>query len=136
MNLFVLAVGVIQALVGVFLLVKWGRGGRHAPRIVLVHVVLNLTAIAAWVVFLVTGVLWIAWTSFAVLTVGNGFGDALMLARARRVHGASDRFGRGYADALRAVFTGRMPAHVAFHALFSGVVYFGMLIACILASVG
>ncbi len=135
MNVFVLVVGIVQALIGLILLARWIRAGRRAPGVVVAHVAANLAALVLWATFVLTGTLWVAWTAFVLLTVGNGFGDAMLLSRARRLHGASDRFWKGYGDAVAAVFRGRMPPHVAFHALFSGVVYFGMLIACILASV-
>lgn len=134
MNVVVLALAAIQAAVGIVLLTRWWRTGRHSPAPVIVHVAVNATAILLWVAFMGVDVLALAWISFVLLNVGNAYGDAMMIARARRDNGASERFLLGYRNALAAVFQGRMPGHVVFHAIFSGVVYFTMLAACIVAS--
>ena len=135
MNIIVLGLAAIQGSVGVVLLTRWWRAGRHSPTPVVVHVAFNALAILVWVAFMAFDMLALAWVSFVLLNIGNAFGDAMMIARARRENGASERFLLGYRNALAAVFQGRMPGHVVFHAIFSGVVYFTMLAACIVASV-
>lgn len=136
MNIVVLILAAVQAAVGGVLLLRWARGGRQSVGKIIAHVGSNLTAVILWAVFTFGGGLALAWISFVVLNVGNAFGDAMLIARARARNGASERFLAGYRDALAAVFRGRMPGHVAFHAIFSGAVYFTMLAACIMASVG
>jgi len=127
---------VIQAGAGVALLAGWIRHARGAGRrAVIVHVVLMLSALAAWTLFAFTGELVWAWCACAILTVGIGFGDYMMVRRHRALEGQS-RPGLGdYGPAIGAVFRGRMPAKVTFHAVFSAVVYFGSIGVAIAASV-
>lgn len=134
MDFFVLLAAAFQALVGVFLLLRWWRGPRRAAGFVALHVSAALAVLALWIVFVAAGALWSAWAAFAVLTVGNSLGDELLRRRARGMGAASERFWKGYGDAIVATVRGRMPPPITFHALFAGVVYFGMLLACILAS--
>lgn len=95
------------------------------------HVALGVGALALWVTSTVTGVLVWAWAAFALLTVGNGVGDSLLIARSRRTRRRSEGFFPDYGAAIAGVFRGEMPWTVVFHALFSGVVYFTCLGVCI-----
>lgn len=83
---------------------------------------------------LTAGVVW-AWIAVGVLTFGIGFGDAMMVRRFRRLVGDTRPGLRDYGAAIGAVFTGRLPARVTFHAAFSAVVYFGSIAVAIAATV-
>lgn len=133
MGYLVLSAWVIQAAVGVSLAVTWWRRGRHGGRTVSAHVTAGAVAMAAWVTFVVTGSLVAAWAAFVVLTVGNGYGDEMLLGRVRSQTGSTSKR-RNYRAAVAALFRGQLPPRVAFHALFSGVVYFGCLGVCIAAT--
>jgi hypothetical protein len=94
-----------------------------------------LAAFASWTTFAISGGLAWAWCAVGILTAGIGFGDYMMVRRYRHLEGSS-RPGLGdYGPAIGAVFTGRLPVRVAFHAVFSAVVYFGSLGVAIAASV-
>jgi hypothetical protein len=66
--------------------------------------------------------------------VGNTYGDKMLLARVHRQTGTTSKR-RNYPVAIAAIFRGRMPWRVAFHAVFAGVVYFSCLGACIASTV-
>src|SRR5690606_8150692 len=117
--------------VGVSLLVSWWRHGRSSAPTVVIHVSSIIIGLALWVAFIITGALLPAWLAFAVITIGNGFGDALMVRRHRRVAGPTASYGSAIVAALRA----RFPPRVTFHACFSGVVYFLCLGVCIGATI-
>lgn len=132
----VTALFAIQAIAGVMLLTGWWRHGRAiAPR-VLTHVALGLVGLGTWVTFTITGAVVWGWIAFAAITVGNGVGDSLMIRRFRRQRGYAAGMWSDYGAAIAAVFRGRMPRTVAFHALFAGVVYFTTLGVCIGATMG
>lgn len=85
--------------------------------------------------FVVTGSLVCARVAFGLVSVGNAFGDWMLVVRWRGMH--ADQVGAFWGDYLKAVrvgFRGGFPRLVTFHALFSGVVYFGCLAVCIAAS--
>lgn len=132
MSWFVLVAWLIQSAVGVSLLVGWLRHGRRAAPAVVLHVALALVALALWVFFIATGNVLPAWIAFALITVGNGIGDWLLVRRAQRLPGPVPS--NAYGAAIAAVFRGRMPRSVTFHALFAGVVYFSCLGVCLGAS--
>ena len=134
MAYLVLLAGLIQAAVGVSLLVGWLRHGRRRPAVVVGHVAVVTVSLALWIAFSATGLVALAWTAFAVLTVGLTIGDMLLAARARRGV-ASKTTWADYGSSIAAVFRGRMPRRVTFHALFSPVVYFPMLAVCIGATI-
>ncbi|MBN9213545.1 MAG: hypothetical protein ABS62_05470 [Microbacterium sp. SCN 70-200] len=127
----VTALFAIQALAGVVLLIGWWRHGRSVAPRVLTHVALGLAGLVTWVTFTITGAVVWGWIAFAAITVGNGVGDSLMIRRFRRQRGWSGGMWSDYGGAIAAVFKGRMPAIVGFHALFAGVVYFTTLGVCI-----
>ena len=137
----VLIAWIVQAAVGVALLIGWMRHRRSGPAgraggvPLLAHVGLVLVALGLWIAFLLTGSAWLAWTTFALLTVALSFGDVLLVRRARRMAGERAPSLRDYGAAISAVFRGRMPGRVTFHALFSPVVYFSCLGVCIGATI-
>lgn len=135
MGYLVLAAWVIQATMGVPLLVSWFRHaqGRSAA-LVFTHVIAMIAFLAPWTAFILTGsVLW-AWVGFAVLTAFIGFGDATMVRRARRLKGW-DRGWGDYFPSIGVALSGAFGRRVTFHMLFSAVVFFGCLAVCIVASV-
>ena len=134
MGYVVLAAWLIQAAVGVSLFVSSWRGGRTGAPTVVTHATAGVLGLALWAAFLLTGNVLLAWLAFVVITVGNGFGDAMLLGRSRGLHGATT-FWKGYVGAVGDTFRGRMPPRVTFHALFSGLVYFTCLGVCIGATV-
>ncbi len=136
MDIVLLGAWVIQVGVGIALFVGWLRHAHGAGRpAVSAHVSLMLIAFASWTVFVATDAVVWAWCAWAILTVGIGFGDYMMVRRYRGLEGMT-RPGLGdYAPAIGAVFRGRMPGKVAFHAVFSAVVYFGSLGVAIAASI-
>ena len=136
MTYFVLVAWLVQATAGVGLLTGWFRHGRDHSRIVITHVALSVVGLALWVTYVLADqALW-AWGALVMITIGNGFGDNMLLRRARAMGGRHLSVVNAYRVALRAIFRGRLPVFVAFHALFAGVVYFTALAACLLATVG
>lgn len=128
MKYIILGAWVIQAVAGSTLLSRWARHARGAnTSTVLTHVVIMLACVAGWVTFVVTEtVLW-AWLSWGVLAVGIPFGEVQMVGRIRHHRGETSPGMRDYGHAIRGVFTGALPSLVAFHAMFSAVVFFGSL---------
>ncbi len=134
MAALVLAAWVVQASVGVSLAVTWWRRSRHGASTVRAHAAAGAAGLALWVTFVVTASLVAAWAAFVVITVGNGYGDDMLLGRVHSRTGTTSKR-RNYPVAIAAIFRGEMPPRVAFHALFSGVVYFSCLSVCIAATV-
>ncbi|MEJ1088939.1 hypothetical protein WDU99_11475 [Microbacterium sp. Mu-80] len=126
MDLIILGAWIVQAVAGIALLVGWARHAHGAgARAVITHVVVVLACLASWIVFVATGgVLW-AWLAVVGLCIGIPFGETQMVARSRQVRGAAPAGMRDYVRAIGTVFTGRLPALVTFHAIFSAVVFFG-----------
>lgn len=131
---FVLGAWMLQALVGVSLAVSWWRHGRHGASTVRAHAAAATVGLALWVIFAVTANLVVAWSAFVAITVGNTYGDEMLLGRVRSRTGTTSKR-RNYPVAIAAIFRGQMPPRVAFHALFAGVVYFSCLGACVSATV-
>lgn len=134
MTYFVLVAFVIQATVGASLAVTWWRSGRRGVPTVSTHMAASTLGLGLWIAFVVTGNLVPAWSAFAAITVGNTYGDKMLLARVHRQTGTTSKR-RNYPVAVAAIFRGRMPWRVAFHALFAGVVYFSCLGVCIASTV-
>ena len=63
------------------------------------------------------------------------FGETMMVRRSRRLRGITSPSGGDYGRAIADVFRGRMPPKVAFHSLFSPVVFFSCLGVCIGATI-
>lgn len=128
MDLIILGAWIAQAAAGVALLIGWARHAHRAgARAVITHVVVVLACLASWIAFVVTdSVLW-AWLPVIGLCIGIPFGETQMVAHSRRVRGEAPAGMRDYVRALGTVFTGRLPALVTFHAIFSAVVFFGSL---------
>ncbi|KQX07646.1 MULTISPECIES: hypothetical protein [unclassified Leifsonia] len=135
MPYIVLGLMLVQAGAGVALLIRWMQGKRPGGRVVVAHVTAGLLTVALWSVFVIAGSVWAAWTAFVVMSVGNAVGDSMLIKRWQRTVESAPGFWPSYGAAIAAVFAGRMPRTVAFHALFAGVVYFAALAACIAASV-
>ncbi len=125
---------ILQAGVGLSLAVSWWRLGRRHVRTVGGHIVSSLVGLAAWSAYVVSGSLLAAWAAVAAITVGNTLGDEMLLRRVRHRTGSTSKR-RNYPAAVAAIFRGRMPARVAFHALFAGVVYFGSFIVSLVDTV-
>ena len=85
MAMVVLILWIIEGAVGLTLFLSWLRHARgRGARNVVTHLVMMLAGLAFWVWFVASGALLPAWTAFAIITVGIGFGDAMLLGRARR----------------------------------------------------
>ena len=134
MAYLVLIAWLVQSAVGIALLLNWWRHGRRAAPRVIVHVALGVVALGLWIALLATGAALWGWIAFALITIGNGIGDSMLVRRWRSTIGPSAGFWGDYGRAIRDVFRGRMPRAVTFHALFAGVVYFSCLAACIMAT--
>lgn len=128
MELIILGAWFVQAAAGIALLIGWARHAHGSGvRSVITHVVTVLACLGSWIAFVRTGaVLW-AWLAVVGLCIGIPFGETQMVARSRRTRGESPAGMRDYVRAIGMVFTGRLPALVTFHALFSAVVFFGSL---------
>ncbi|NGN91561.1 hypothetical protein G5C66_02245 [Nocardioides sp. KC13] len=136
MTYVVLVAWLVQAAVGVLLLTGWLRRGRGRTPIVLSHVVASVLGVASWITYVLTDrVLW-AWAAIVLITIGNSFGDMMLLRRARAMGGRHLSTVNAYMVALRSMFKGRLPLRVSFHAVFAGVVYFSTLAVCIVDTVG
>ncbi|AIY00069.1 hypothetical protein ART_0470 [Arthrobacter sp. PAMC 25486] len=122
---------IIQVSVGISLLVSWWRHGRRGAAVIITHVASVVVGLGLWIAFLLSSALWPAWAAFALLNVGNGFGDAMLVGRHRSQAGPT----ASYLSAILAVVKGWMPPRVTFHALFAGVVYFSCLGVCLGATV-
>lgn len=109
----------------------WIRAPRGipVPRVV-AHISLQLAATGLWIGFTATGRLWIGWLAFAVVTVGQVFGDLLMLAshRSRHPEAGRIRYGTLAADVL-----GFSRPAAALHAIVGALGFFLMLVTCIIA---
>ena len=125
----------IQAVAGAALLGAWWRRGSRGAAGVVAHVAPNLTSLVLWVVFTITGQAWWAWGAYFVLNVGTAFGDRMLVGRFRGMQGAARDGTADYGGAIAAVFRGRMPPLVTFHALFSAAVYFSCLGVTIAATI-
>lgn len=135
MSYFVLVAWLVQATVGVILLTGWFRHGRTHPRVAISHVALSLLGLGIWVTYVLTDQVLYAWAALVMITIGNGFGDNMLLRRTRSLGGSHLSTVNTYKLALRSIFNGRLPFRVGFHALFAGVVYFSTLAVCIAATV-
>ena len=133
LSLVVLGLLLAAAGLGLSALLGWlrSKGSPPAARTA-VHVVVQLAGIALWGVFTATGSVAGAWTAFVVITVGQVFGDLLMLASYRGRLGAAAR--PGYAAPAADVLSFRRPV-AALHALVGAAGWFTMLAACIVASI-
>lgn len=135
MSYVVLVAWLVQAAVGVLLLRGWFRHGRINSRVVATHAILSVLGVASWIAYVLADrVLW-AWAAFALITIGNVFGDNILLRRTRAMGGSHLSTVNAYKLALRSMFKGRLPLRVSFHAMFAGVVYFSTLAVCIVATV-
>ena len=107
---------------------------RPGATIVVTHVAAGLLGLALWVGYLGTGSVAPAWLAWAVITIGNGFGEVMLLGRSRSNTGPRS-LRKDYRATIAATLRGELPARVVFHALFSGVVYFTCLGVCIGATI-
>ncbi|MFT3873606.1 MAG: hypothetical protein QM714_13335 [Nocardioides sp.] len=97
------------------------------------HLTLQIISVGIWAAFAITGELPIAWVAFAVITVGQVFGDLLMFASYRARHPAAA--GSNYRAVSGDVLSFRRPVP-ALHALTGALAWFGMLGICLLATAG
>lgn len=134
MAYLVLLAFVVQASVGLSLAVTWWRRSRRGVPTVQIHVAAATLGLALWTAFVMTENLVAAWSTFAAITVGNTYGDKMLLGRAQGHTGTTSKR-RNYPVVVAAIFRGQMPWRVAFHALFAGVVYFSCLSVCIASTV-
>ena len=130
----VLVAFMVQATVGASLALTWWHHGRRGAPTVITHVATAALGLGLWIAFVVTDSSVLAWSAFAAITVGNTLGDEMLLRRVHRQTGTTSKR-RNYPVAIAAIFRGRMPWRVAFHALFAGVVYFSCLGVCIVSTV-
>jgi len=136
MGYVVLGAWLIQATVGVTLLVSWARRARgQSAALVWTHAVAMVGFLVPWTVFIVTGDPPWAWVGFGVLLVFIGFGDATMVRRERALAGETNPGLRDWVPAARVALSGRLGRRTAFHTWFSGVVFFSALGVAIGATV-
>ncbi|MFE6997520.1 hypothetical protein ACFVAE_16280 [Microbacterium sp. NPDC057659] len=136
MGYMVLAAWVVQAAVGVSLLVSWARHAKGRNRgLVLTHATAMIAFAVVWIVFIVTGGVGWAWAGLGVLAVFIGFGDATMVRRARAVRGETNPGLRDYGPAIGVALSGSLGRRTRFHALFSALVFFPCLAVCIIATI-
>jgi len=128
----VLAVLLLQSAVGLAMLLGLRRQ-RRINATALVHAVLADAALALWIAFVVVEDAWIAWASFAVVLLGNVFGDLLLIAHWRGRTGQKTSFGKDYNASISSVLRGQHPKVPTAHAAGAGIVTVLMLIAAILA---
>lgn len=122
------------AALGLASLIVWSRhraGGFPVVKIA-IHVVLQVLSIGLWIAFVLAGTVPFAWIAFAVITVGQLFGDLLMFASYRARHPGALK--PGYRAVSGDALSFRRPA-ASFHALVGAAAWFGMLAICILATV-
>lgn len=136
MGYLVIAAWVVQAAVGVSLLVSWARHARgRSVGAVMTHALMMVGFLVPWAVFIATGVpLW-AWVGFAVLAAFIGFGDTVAVRRVRALRGVPDSGIRDYIPTIKVAFTGALGGRTLFHMCFSGVVFFSTLAVAIAATV-
>lgn len=136
MGYLVVAVWLVQALVGATLLVGFFRSTRRsAPPAIIAHALLMIGFLGPWLAYLATGQAWWPWIALDVLMIGIPFGETMMVRRTRKLRGESNPGMRDYGHAVAAIVAGRFPLRVAFHALFSAAVFFGALAVAISATV-
>ncbi len=136
MSYVVLVAWLVQAAVGVLLLTSWLGRRRTPPRTVVTHVTLSVLGVASWITYVLADRLLWAWVALGLITVGNAFGDMVLLRRTRAMGGSHLSTVNAYRLALRSMFKGRLPLRVSFHAMFAGVVWFSTLAVCIVETVG
>ncbi|WP_146145348.1 hypothetical protein [Microbacterium timonense] len=132
MSYVVLAFWIVQSAVGLTLLVSWlrhasGRGARQ----VIPHVATSVSGLVLWIWFIASGAILPAWLALIAITIGNTFGDIVLLGRVRRFAPQARTLVQRYGAAIGGVFRGQLSPRVWFHALFAGVVYFTCLGVCI-----
>ncbi|MBD3942760.1 hypothetical protein IF188_13750 [Microbacterium sp. NEAU-LLC] len=137
MGYLVLITGLIQAAVGVALLMSWARHARGQDAgLIVTHVVAMLGFFVPWTLFIATREpLW-AWVGFVVLVAFIGFGDTEVVRRTSRDRGVARPRLPDYWRSMVAVCAGRYGRALQFHTLFSAAVFFPALYVAIAATVG
>ena len=113
----------VTAILGVASLMAWRRhrGTGFPAKKIATHVSLQSASIVIWGIFLATMQPWIAWAAFAVITVGQVFGDLLMFVAQVRSYTAVAKDVLGFSRPLPAL-----------HAIIGALGWFAMLATCIL----
>jgi hypothetical protein len=130
----VLGLLLIAVALGVANLSRWLRHGRSSvpSAKVVLHIALQVTAIVVWIAFIATGSAVVGWTAFAVITVGQVFGDLLMFASCRARSGETGKIRYGSVGAEVLGF--KRPA-AALHAAVGALGWFTLLATAVLASI-
>lgn len=135
MGLLVLVIGLVQAAIGVSLLVSWARHAHGQDvGLIVTHVVAMLGFFVPWALFVVTGDGWWAWAGFAVLAVFIGFGDAEVVRRTSRARGTTRPGLRDYWRSMVEVCAGRFGRRLQIHTILSAFVFFPALGVAIAAT--
>lgn len=132
----VLALFIPTAAFGVVNATRWSRAGGPPTRQIVIHATLQVVSAALWLAFTLTQSVWLAWTTFAVIFVAMVLGDRLMFASYKARHPGAARAGydSSYFRVAGDVLSFRRPP-AALHAIIGALVFFGMLAACIWATV-
>ena len=115
---------------GIASLAKWWqhRSQDFPEKKVTTHIVLQSTSIVMWVVFMVFMQPWIAWLTFATITVGQVFGDLLMFSSYRARHRVPKA--GSYMAVAKDVLSFSRPSP-ALHAITGALGWFGMVAVCL-----
>ena len=130
MSYVVLVALLLQASVGVKMLIDWWRTSRPTPQAFLHAGVADAAAIL-WIVYMVADKTWIAWASFVVILFGNFFGDLLLIDHWRGRTGQRRSFFKDYGAAAMSVVRGQHPKVPTVHAAGAGIVSALVLVGAI-----
>lgn len=130
MRYVVLVALLLQASVGVKLLLDWWRKSRPTPTAFL-HAGVADTATILWIVYMAVDKSWLAWASFAVILLGNFLGDLLLIDHWRGRTGQGTSFFKDYGAAVMSVVRGQHPRVPTLHAAGAGIVSALVLIGAI-----
>lgn len=136
LNWIVLALFLPTAAFGIVNAVRWAHAGGQPTRKIAIHASLQGVSASLWLAFTLTQLVWLAWTTFAVIFVAMVFGDRLMFAsyKARNPGSVRAGYNSSYFTVAGDVLSFRRPP-AALHAIVGAFVFFGMLVACVLATV-
>lgn len=137
LNWIVLALFLPTAVFGIMNAVRWVHAGGQPTRRIAIHATLQGASAALWLAFTLTQLVWLAWTTFAVIFIAMVLGDRLMFSSYKARHPGNARAGynSSYFTVAGDVLSFRRPP-AALHAIVGAFLFFGMLAACIWAAVG